>query len=302
MGSERLEEYLEAICKRQKIETPVSISGLAADLGVSLSAVTDMMRRLESMGFIKYQPNRGVSLTSEGNQVAISVIRRHRLWERFLTDILGVKWDKVHSEACRLEHATSPETEKRLASLLGETDTCPHGHPIPDKDGHVIDEKIRPLSDFGPQQNVCIAAVAKEEPRLLRKIGKQRLKPDTVVFIERKDSDGSMELKLDEQRLVLEKDIVDCLLARPLSLEEEMMGEEAPISRLRTNESGVFKSYTGESGMLGRCLSMGFTPGSLVRMVENFGSGPVLVKIHDTEVALDRVIASKMIVMRKSKR
>ena len=300
MKSERVEEYLEAIHRRQVTEVPVSTSALAADLGVSLPAVTDMMRRLESMGLIDYEPNRGALLTAEGKQAALSVIRRHRLWERFLTDILGVKWDKVHTEACRLEHATSSETEKRLASLLGETDTCPHGQPIPDKDGNVRDQGIRPLSEFKLRQRVCISAVAKEEPRLLRRIEKWGLKPNTVVSIEKKDSGGSLELKLDGQRLVLDKETADCLLARPLSSEEETAEEEIPMSGLRTGESGVLKSYTGERGMLGRCLSMGFTPGSPVRMIENFGRGPVLVKVHDTEVALGRGMAGKMMVRRES--
>ena len=107
MKSERTEEYLEAICKRQETENPVSTSSLAADLAVSLPAVTDMMRRLEVNGLIDYSHNKGASLTKEGERIALSVIRRHRLWERFLVDILGLRWDEVHDEACRLEHALS---------------------------------------------------------------------------------------------------------------------------------------------------------------------------------------------------
>ncbi len=163
MGSERVEEYLEAIFKRQAVETPVSTSALAEDLKVSLPAVTDMMRRLQEGGFIDYEPNKGVSLTGEGRQKAVSIVRRHRLWERFLTDILGVKWDKAHEEACRLEHAISPETEDRLASLMGDTDTCPHGQPIPDRDGNIRDQDVRPLSGFKPQQKVRISVVARED-------------------------------------------------------------------------------------------------------------------------------------------
>jgi len=299
MESERVQEYLEAIYKIQKTEMPVSTSALAKDLKVSLPAVTDMLRKLENKGLIEYKANKGASLTSQGNKAAVSTIRRHRLWERFLTDILGLKWDKVHGEACRLEHVTSPETEKRLASLLGDTDTCPHGHPIPDKNGNIKEQEIMPLSEFEPAQKVCILAVAKEDAKLLRNIEKCGLKPKTVVLVERKDSDGSVELKLDGERLWLKKKTAAYLLARPVSQEEEIAtAEEIPISRLVTGESGIVKSYAGGRGMLGRCLSMGFTPGSLVKMVENFGSGPVLVKIHDTEVALGRGMAEKIIVTR----
>ena len=301
MRSERVEEYLEAISKRQETETPVSTSSLAADLGVSLPAVTDMMQRLAAEGLVDYEPNKGASLTAEGSRAALTTIRRHRLWERFLTDILGLQWDKVHDEACRLEHATSPETEERLAALLGDADTCPHGHPIPDKNGTTKDQKLRPLSDFDVGQTVRISAVAIEEGRLLRKIGKLGLKPKSIAKIERKDDDdGSLELRLDGHTVLMDKATADCLLARALSPGEEATDEEIPMIMLQTGESGVLKSYRGGKDMLGRCLSMGFTPGSPVRMIGNFGSGPVLVKVHDVEVALGRGMADKIMVTRKN--
>ena len=302
MRSERVEEYLEAISKRQKTEMPVSTSSLAADLGVSLPAVTDMIRRLEAEGLINYEPNRGVSLTAEGSRAALTTIRRHRLWERFLTDILGLRWDKVHDAACRLEHAISPDMEESLASLLSYTDTCPHGNPIPDKNGHVKDQDVRPLSEFEVGQKVRISAVVKEEGQLLRKIEKWGLKPKSIVKIERKDDDGTLELKLDGQKLLLDKTTADYLTAISISPSEEAADEEIPMSMLQTGQSGVLKSYTGGKGMLGRCLSMGFTPGSTVKMIENFGSGPVLAKVHDVEVALGRGMAAKIMVTRKSPR
>ena len=298
MRSERVEEYLEAISKRQKTEMPVSTSSLAADLGVSLPAVTDMIRRLESDGLIEYEPNKGVLLTAEGSRAALSTIRRHRLWERFLTDILGLRWHKVHDEACRLEHATSPETEKRLATLIGDADTCPHGNPIPDKNGNISDQNVRPLSEFEAGQNVIISSVVKEEGQLLRKIAKWGLKPKSVVKIEKKNDDGSIELKKEGQIFRLDKSTADYLTAIPLLSGQEAVDEEIPVIKLLTGESGVFKRYTGERSMLGRCLSLGFTPGSSVRMIENFRRGPILVKIRDVEVALDREMASRIIVTR----
>ena len=298
MRSERVEEYLEAISKRQKTEMPVSTSSLATDLGVSLPAVTDMIRRLETEGLINYEHNKGVSLTAKGSRAALTTIRRHRLWERFLTDILGLRWDKVHDAACRLEHAISPDMEESLASLLGYVDTCPHGHPIPDKNGHVKDQDARPLSEFEVGQEARICAVVKEESRLLRKIEKWGLKPDSIVKIERKDDDGNLEVKLDGQQLQLDKATADYLMAMPVSAGKEAAEEDIPMSTLQTGEFGVLKSYKGGKEMLGRCLSMGFTPGSTVKMVENFGSGPVLAKVHDVEVALGRGMASKIMVAR----
>jgi len=299
MDSERIEEYLEAIYKRQKIETPVSTSTLAKDLRVSLPAVTDMLRRLEREGLIEYSSNKGAVLTSAGNERAVSVVRRHRLWERFLTDILGVKWDRVHHEACRLEHATSPETEKKLASLLGNIDTCPHGQPIPDKNGNIKEQEVVPLSEFKPGQSACIETITEETPHLLRDIDKLGLKPKTVVTVEKKDGDGSIELEVGGQRTWLKKEMAAFLLAKPVSIETKTSEvEETAIAKLGTGESGIVKSYAGGRAMLGRCLSMGFTPGSVVKMLKNFGSGPVLVKVHDTEVALGRGIAEKIVVTR----
>ena len=299
MESERVEEYLEAIYKRQKTESPVSTSALAKDLKVSLPAVTDMLRRLENEGLIEYRANKGAVLTPRGKERAVSIVRRHRLWERFLTDILGVKWDRVHREACRLEHATSAETEKKLASLLGDIDTCPHGYPIPDKNGNIKEQEITPLSEFEPGQSACIMTVAEETPQLLREIGKLGLKPKTIVTVEKKDSDGSLELEAGGERRWLKKEMAALLLAKPVSAEAKTTAvEEISISRLATGESGIVKSYTGGRGMLGRCLSMGFTPGSLVKMLQNFGSGPVLVKVHDTEVALGQGIAEKIVITR----
>lgn len=299
MGSERVEEYLEAIFKRQAAEAPVSTSALAEDLKVSLPAVTDMMRRLQGGGFVDYEPNKGVSLTSEGRRTAVSIVRRHRLWERFLTDILGLGWDKAHEEACRLEHATSPETEDKLASLMGDSDTCPHGHPIPDRDGNIREQDVKPLSGFKPRQKVRISAVAREDAELLQKVERLGLKPGTVVSIESKDRGGSIRLKLDDRKVVLDADAARDLLGTLLSADEEAPAdEEVPISALRSGESGIVKSYTGGRGMLGRCLSMGFTPGSVVRVVKNYGKGPLLVSVCGTEVALGREVAGGITVAR----
>jgi Fe2+ transport system protein FeoA len=109
-----------------------------------------------------------------------------------------------------------------------------------------------------------------------------------------------MGLKLDDRELALKQESAADLLAKPASAEEATLSEaEVPISELRAGESGVVKSYGGGRGMLGRCLSMGFTPGSPVRMIENYGRGPILVSVCDTEVALGREIAGRIMVTRK---
>ncbi|MBN1691146.1 MAG: metal-dependent transcriptional regulator [Dehalococcoidia bacterium] len=204
MESERIEEYLEAIYKRQGRETPVSTSSLAADLGVSQPAVTDMLRTLENKGLIDYKSRRGAALTRLGERSALAVIRRHRLWERFLTDVLGMKWDKVHKEACRLEHATSPDIEKELSSILRGIDTCPHGHFIPDKNGNIKPEKTTLLSDFRPPRKVRILAIDNEDPKLLRKVEKLGLRPGAVVSVLKKNKDGSLDIEFQNAKFTLD--------------------------------------------------------------------------------------------------
>jgi DtxR family transcriptional regulator, Mn-dependent transcriptional regulator len=125
METERTEEYLEAIYKRQEKEKPVSTSSLAADLGVSQPAVTDMLRSLEGKGLIDYKINKGAVLTPRGLAIGEAITRKHRLLERFLHDTLKLKTEKVHAEACAMEHALSDEAEQSLCQTLKAPYKCP---------------------------------------------------------------------------------------------------------------------------------------------------------------------------------
>ena len=299
MDSERTEEYLEAIYKEQSKVDSASTSFLARDLGVSQPAVTDMLKNLENKGLIDYQSSKGATLTDIGVERAIGIIRRHRLWERFLTDVLGMKWDKVHEVACKLEHLDVPEVEERLAVILGDIDTCPHGHFIPDKNGNIKQEKAVPIARFQPLQRVNILAIDEGDSGLLRIIEKKGLKPLVVVTIIKKNENGSLELKAGRKRIKINADLAAVLLAEQVTiLQPNIIPEDTPLSKLIAGHSGVLKEYTGERNLLGRCLSLGFTPGSVVKMLENYNSGPVLVKVHDTAIALGRDLAEHITVTR----
>jgi DtxR family Mn-dependent transcriptional regulator len=142
-----------------------------------------MVKKLEGKGLLSHT-EKGVCLTEEGKSIAKKVIRRHRLSERLLTDILGFKWDEVHEEACRLEHAISPEMEDRIAESLGNPKTCPHGHPIPDKDGVLVKEKVRPLSDLKASGKGIIVNVFEEDPNMLKYLASLGLIPGVCVRVE----------------------------------------------------------------------------------------------------------------------
>ena len=298
MKEERTEEYLEAIYRRQTKKLPVTTSSLAEELKVSPPAVTDMLRHLDKHGLIDYKPNKGLTLTASGSEKALGIVRRHRLWERFLTDILGMKWDKVHEEACKLEHIDSRGIEEGLVDLLGDVETCPHGHSIPDKDGNIKSEKAIPLSKLELDRKACLVAIAREDPKLLRTMEKLGLKPGIVfIVVNNNKREGILELKVDDENVQLKSDFAPFLLVKPLTRESDTcMAEAVPLSRLTSGQTGIVKSYVGGRGMLGRCLTLGFTPGSLVKMIRNYKHGPLLVKVRDGEVALGRQIAEKILV------
>ena len=185
MGADtpRIEEYLESIYKLQQDQHPVSTSRLAEHLRLSPPSVSEMVKKLANKGLLSHT-EKGVCLTEKGKSIAKKVIRRHRLSERLLTDILGFRWDEVHEEACRLEHAISPEMEERIEKSLGNPRTCPHGHPIPDKDGVLINEKVRPLSDLKAKGKGIITSVFEEDPRMLKYLASLGLIPGVSVRVE----------------------------------------------------------------------------------------------------------------------
>src|ERR1700710_2724840 len=126
-----VEEYLETILELEEAGIRPMRARIVERLHVSAPAVSETVRRLEREGYLTLDESRAIRLTNEGRHYATSIMRRHRLAERLLTDVMKVPWSQVHEEAGRLEHAISPRLEAHLVALLGEPGTCPHGNPIP---------------------------------------------------------------------------------------------------------------------------------------------------------------------------
>jgi DtxR family Mn-dependent transcriptional regulator len=124
------DEYLQTIFWLEEAGLPITGANVARALQVAPPTVHEMVGRLEADGYITRDPDRSLVFTDHGRDHAAGVVRRHRLIERFLTDILGIPWDEVHEEAERLEHAMSPVLEERMLAAIGDARTCPHGHPI----------------------------------------------------------------------------------------------------------------------------------------------------------------------------
>lgn len=124
------EEYLERIYWLWEAELPITAANLARAMQVSPPTTHEMVGRLVGDGFVTRKPDKSLVFTEDGRERAARIVRRHRLVERFLTDVLGVPWDEVHEEAERFEHAMSPTLEQRMLAAIGDAKTCPHGHPF----------------------------------------------------------------------------------------------------------------------------------------------------------------------------
>jgi DtxR family Mn-dependent transcriptional regulator len=179
--SATLEEYLEAIYKLSALGE-VRPTAVSETLGVSGPTVTATLKRLEERGLVE-RPGGGVVLTEAGREEALSIVRRHRLAESFLVDVLGLGWDEAHEEACRLEHALSPRVQEALERFLEYPERCPHGHPIPDADLSIASEAGVELAGLSPGDRARVVSVPEDDDEVLRHLYGLGVTPGAEVFV-----------------------------------------------------------------------------------------------------------------------
>ncbi len=167
------EEYLQTLFWLQEAKLPMTGANVARAMQLSAPTVHEMIGRLERDAYITRAPDKVISFTSSGRDHAEGIVRRHRLIERFLTDVLGIPWDEVHEEAERLEHAMSPVLEDRMLAAIGDAKTCPHGHPI--AAGARIDGV--PLADVVEGATVTILRFENEAEDLLHYLKDSGIEP-----------------------------------------------------------------------------------------------------------------------------
>jgi len=186
--------YLKSLLELGGDEVHVPISALAERLGVSPISATERVHRLQDEAQLDHQPYQGVRLTRQGRLAALRVVRRHRLWECFLHDQLGLAWERVHAIACQLEHAVGDEVAEALAAHLGEPSACPHGNPIPSgkRDGRRA-EGVR-LADLAPGQPAILLRIEPESPEVLAQLAQVGMRPG--VHLRRQASAASGQLRL----------------------------------------------------------------------------------------------------------
>jgi DtxR family transcriptional regulator, Mn-dependent transcriptional regulator len=187
------EEYLQTLFWLQEAGLPMTGANVARAMQLSAPTVHEMIGRLERDGYITRGSDRAIAFTESGAEHAEGIVRRHRLIERFLTDVLGVPWDEVHEEAERLEHAMSPVLEERMRAAIGDATTCPHGHPIVEG----AREQGSLLSDVEPGAKVHVLRFENEAEDLLHYLKEAGLAPGLEGTVESSDEDGVVVASAD---------------------------------------------------------------------------------------------------------
>ncbi|MEW1983880.1 MULTISPECIES: metal-dependent transcriptional regulator [Pseudarthrobacter] len=178
------QDYLKMIWSATEwSETPITVSAMAERLGVKPSTVSDGIRRLARQGLVTHAPYGKIELTADGREHAVQMVRRHRLLETFLVQILGYGWDEVHDEAEILEHAVSDTMVERIAERLGHPTKDPHGDPIPTANGGLPLPRGFQLAEAEPAQVLTITRISDSDPDMLRYFAELGLGPDTELTV-----------------------------------------------------------------------------------------------------------------------
>ena len=220
------EEYLQSLFWLQEARLPMTGANVARAMQLSAPTVHEMVGRLERDGYITRGSDKAISFTDSGLEHAEEIVRRHRLIERFLTDVLGIPWDEVHEEAERLEHAMSPVLEERMLAAIGDASTCPHGHPI--HAGARIDGV--PLADVEVGATVTVLRFENEAEELLHYLKTTGLEPGMHGVVTSRD---------DSQVIVTADTGQECTIDRDLAETVSVTADPSPPPRVALPEQLV---------------------------------------------------------------
>jgi DtxR family Mn-dependent transcriptional regulator len=210
------EEYLETILEIEEEGVRPIRARLVERLGLSAPAVSETVNRLVEQGYAELRDDRSLHLTPKGRTLATTVVRRHRLAERLLTDVIGLEWEKVHREADRWEHAISADVEEKLVALLGDPATCPHGNPIPGTKRAVDPRPTVALADAAPGPVVVgrISEKMELDDEALQMLVTARLVPECEAIVVTRDLSG-VTVKTDTGEHVVPISVASLMYVRP---------------------------------------------------------------------------------------
>jgi len=194
------ENYIKGIYHLQQDAGIVNTNALAAEMQTKAASVTDMLKKLSAKKILQYEKYKGFKLTDNGKKVALTVVRKHRLWEFFLVEKLGFEWDKVHDIAEELEHISSSELIERLQKFLGNPSFDPHGDPIPDSNGKIPKLNQQLLTALSINKTAMISSVTNQSPQMLEMLKHYSISIGTSIkVLKRFEFDGSLEIKVLKQ-------------------------------------------------------------------------------------------------------
>ncbi|MDH5361992.1 MAG: metal-dependent transcriptional regulator [Aigarchaeota archaeon] len=212
-----IEEYLEAIYRLQRKHGVANTGDLVKQLDVAPGTVTNTIERLEKERLVRHVPYRGVKLTAKGRRLALKVLRRHRLAERLLTQLLGINWHKAHAYACRLEHSLPDEVLNRIEEILDHPKTCPHGSPIPSGTGRVREETAKSLLEASVGESVSVVKIEEESEDRLRYFEGFGIIPGVVLKIEEKAPfDGPITVNINGVARAVGRSLASAIHVKPL--------------------------------------------------------------------------------------
>ena len=210
------EDYLKAIYALSINKSGASTNALANHLNMKASSITDMLKKLSDKGWVNYEKYKGASLNVDGKIIALSIVRKHRLWETFLVNKLNFKWDEVHEIAEQLEHIKSNELVDRLDDFLGNPKFDPHGDPIPNKDHEITDSRKRSyLSEVEINRDVIIIGVKDSSAQLLQYLEKENMiLGKNIIVLEIHDFDKSLRISINGKELNISERVAQNVLVQ----------------------------------------------------------------------------------------
>lgn len=214
LNHQAIEDYLKTIYMLEQEKSPVSTSRIAEARGVKPGSATSMIQRLHKLKLANYEKHYGVTLTPTGQEIALEVIRHHRLVELYLIEALGFSWDEVHAEADLLEHVISEKLEERIAAALNYPAFDPHGDPIPSREGLVAEVDARPLVAVETGQEVTITRIPDDaNSDLLRYLAGLGLVPGvSLTVVEIAPFEGPLTLAIEGQNKVIGHKVANSIL------------------------------------------------------------------------------------------
>jgi DtxR family Mn-dependent transcriptional regulator len=213
LNSESVQNFLKSIFMLQQESDPVSTNAMAEQLGVQAPSVTDMAQRLESAGLVNYEKYKGMTLTPAGEEVAIKILRRHRLIELFLVEALGYQLHEIHAEAERLEHAVSDRFIEAIDDRLGYPNMDPHGDPIPSPDGVIQRRDLSQLSEWPLNTPARISRIRPSSDEMVQHMVERGLSLNSdVVVLARDPFEGPITVLVDDERQVIGHHVATCIL------------------------------------------------------------------------------------------